>query len=77
MLGVLLPPAVIAEGLIAASLDEEARAAQEEFAESFMREVGAGIGPGTSAFIAVIDDRWVPEVARGLRGYHRLARRDP
>ena len=73
MLGVVLPSKVVAAGLMAASVDgaggeERAR----EFNELFMREVSTGIEPGSSVFIAVIDDRWAAEMERGLRGYHRL-----
>ena len=40
-----------------------------------MRELSAAIEPGGSILIAVIDDRWVTEMERGLRGYHRLTQR--
>jgi uncharacterized membrane protein len=73
MLGVVLPSRVIATGLMAATVDGAGgEAAEREFNETFMRELSATIEPGSSLFIAVIDDLWVAEIERGLRGYHRL-----
>jgi uncharacterized membrane protein len=77
MLGVALPPRVVAAGLMAASVDGAGAEPEREFNELFMREVSTGIEPGSSVFIAVIDDRWAAEMERGLRGYHRLTRRHP
>ena len=73
MLGVALPPRVIATGLTAAAAEGDgAEVAAREFGEGFLREVSAAIGPGSSILIAVIEDRWAAEMERGLRGYHRL-----
>lgn len=73
MLGVVLTSRVVSVGLTAASVDGPGgEEAEREFNECFMREVSAAVGPGSSAFIAVIDDRWAIEMERGLRGYHRL-----
>jgi uncharacterized membrane protein len=75
MLGVVLPPRVIASGLTAAALDGAGgEAAEREFTEGFMPELGAAAEPGGSILIAVIDDRWAAEMERGLRGYHHLTR---
>ena len=75
MLGVVLPPQVIAAGLMAAATEGAGgEAAARDFTEAFMRRLSAAIEPGSSILIAVIDDRWVAEIERGLRGYHRLTR---
>ena len=75
MLGIMLPAPVLVAGLTAASYegadDDEVK---REFSECFIREVAGGLEPGASVFIGVIEDRWVGEVERGLRGYHRLTR---
>ena len=47
---------------------------ERAFSERFIREVAGGLGPGSSVFIGVIEDRWVVDVARGLGGYQRLTR---
>ncbi len=75
MLGVVLPPEVIAAGLVAAAEGAGGETAARDFTEAFMRELSAAIEPGSSILIAVIDDRWVTEMERGLRGYHRLTQR--
>ncbi len=78
ILGVALPSSVVAAGLMAASVDGAGGGEPErEFNELFMREVATGLEPGSSVFIAVIDDRWAAEMERGLRGYHRLTQRHP
>ena len=75
MLGVLLPTPVLLAGLTAASYDGvEREDAEREFSECFVREIAVGVEPGGSVFIGVVEDHWVPEVERGLRGYHRLTR---
>ena len=74
MLGVALPPRVIAAGLTAAVAEGTgAEAAAREFREGFLRELAGAVAPGRSLLIAVVDDRWASEMERGLRGYHRLA----
>ncbi len=76
ILGVLLPAPVLVAGLTAASCEGADRAhAEHEFCERFVRELADGVAPGGSVFIGVVEDRWVPEVERGLRGYHRLTRK--
>jgi uncharacterized membrane protein len=76
MLGVLLPSRVLLAGLTAAADPGDAgREAEHDFGDLFLREVADAVPPGGSVFIGVIDDRWLPEVERGLRGYHRLSRR--
>lgn len=75
MLGVALPPRVIATGLTAAAAEGPgAQAAAREFGEGFLRELAVAVAPGSSLLIAVVDDRWASEMERGLRGYHRLTR---
>ena len=76
ILGVLLPTPVLVAGLGAASYDgPEREEAEREFREGFAREIAAGVPPGGSVFIGVVEDDWVPEVERGLRGYHHLTRK--
>jgi uncharacterized membrane protein len=75
MLGVLLSPRAVVTGLAAACAPgAEGREAGRAFAERFAREVGPALPPGGSLVVAVVEDRWRPELERGLRGYHRLAR---
>lgn len=75
MLGVLLPADVVVAGLTASVDDGEAgHAAREGFGEAFAAGVAEAIPPDGALVIAVVDDRWVSEIGRGLRGYHRLAR---
>jgi uncharacterized membrane protein len=76
ILGVLLPAPVLVAGLTAASSEGADRAdAERRFCEAFISEVADGVAPDGSVFIGVVEDRWAPEVERGLRGYHRLTRK--
>lgn len=73
MLGVDLSSGVLVAGLTAACSPTGAgEDARRGFEERFVHEVASVVAPGGSLFIGVVEDRWVPEVARGLRGYHRL-----
>ena len=75
MLGVMLSAPVIAAGLVAASDDGPGdEKAEREYSEGFAREVGASLEPGRSVFVGVVEDRWLTELERGLRGYRRLTR---
>ena len=75
MLGIMLPTPILVAGLTAASYEGTDDAeVKREFSERFIREVAGGLGPGSSVFIGVIEDRWVVDVARGLGGYQRLTR---
>lgn len=76
ILDVLLPAPVLVAGLTAVSREgEEGGDAERRFCESFIREIADGVAPDGSVFIGVVEDRWIPEVERGLRGYHRLTRK--
>ncbi len=78
MLGVDLPAPLVVAGLAAASDDdEEDGGPARAFCEAFMGELAGAVGPEGSVFIGIVEDRWAPQVARGLRGYDRLARRHP
>jgi hypothetical protein len=74
MLGVDLPAPAVVAGLTAACRPGAGGAADRRaFGERFVGEVGPAVPPGGSLFIGVVEDRWVPQVERGLRGYHRVA----
>jgi hypothetical protein len=75
MLGVLLPASVQLAGLTAAVDDGPVgHDARRDFADGFAAGLAEAVPPGGAVFVAVIDDRWVTELDRGLRGYHRLTR---
>ncbi len=65
MLDVLLPARVVLAAL--------AGTAGEGATEAFASGVAEAVPPGGAVVIAVVDDRWVSEIGRGVRGYHRLA----
>lgn len=78
MLGVLLSAEALVTGLAAACRPgAEGEDAQRAFGERFVREVAPAVAPGASLFIGVVEDRWVPELERGLRGYHGLTHNRP
>jgi hypothetical protein len=74
-LGVLLSSDAIVSGLTAACRPEaDGTGGRRGFGERFVREIGPAVAPGESLVVAVVEHRWLPEVERGLRGYHRLTR---
>ncbi len=75
MLGVLLPADAVVAGLTAACAPgKDGEEARRAFGDRFVHEVAPAVPAGGSLVIAVVEDRWRPEVERGLRGYHRVVR---
>jgi hypothetical protein len=74
-LGVQLSCEAIVSGLTAACRPGDGgEAARRAFGDRFVREIAPAVGTGESLVVAVVEDRLLPEVERGLRAYHRLAR---
>jgi len=44
------------------------------FKDEDLKDIGASLPPGTSAIIAIAEDRVVEQLARGLEGYDKIAR---
>jgi uncharacterized membrane protein len=65
--GLLFPPSVIFAGGVGAAIGGLAAKLRDSgFPDANLRELGAGLQPGTSAIVAVIEHRWVADLQRAL-----------
>jgi uncharacterized membrane protein len=74
IIGLIFPPTIIGTALVGAGLGAGTAAiARHALKNEELEEAAADLEPGTSAFIAVIDEVWVKEAAKAMAGYQRLA----
>jgi uncharacterized membrane protein len=65
--GLLFPPSIIFAGGVGAAIGGLAAKLRDSgFPDANLRELGAGLQPGTSAIVAVIEHRWVADLQRTL-----------
>jgi uncharacterized membrane protein len=65
--GLLFPPSVIFAGGVGAAIGGLAAKLRDSgFPDDNLRELGAGLKPGTSAIVAVIEHRWVADLQRTM-----------
>ena len=75
LVGLLFPASIIAGAVVggaAGGLWGKVR--DKGFKDEDLKAIGDGLEPGTSAIIAVAQDRVVEKLVRGLEGYQRIAR---
>jgi uncharacterized membrane protein len=66
-IGIVAPPAVLVAGAAGAAIGGLAAKLRDSgFSDARLREVGAGLKPGTSALIAVIEHSWVRRIEQEL-----------
>ena len=74
IVGVIFPPTIIGAALVGAGLGAGS-AALTKYAlkNDELEEAANELEPGTSSFIAVLDQTWVKELAKAMEGYDKLA----
>jgi len=75
LVGLIFPPSIIASAVVgggAGGLWGKIR--DKGFKDEDLREIGDSLPPGSSAIIAIAEDRMVEQLERGLAGYQRIAR---
>lgn len=74
IVGLVFPPAIVGSALIGAGLGATTAAiARHALKNDDLEQAARDLEPGTSAFIAVVDEVWVRQMANALDGYERLA----
>lgn len=74
IIGLIFPPTIIGTALVGAGLGAGTAAiARHALKNDELEEAAAELEPGTSAFIAIVDEVWVREAAKAMEGYQRLA----
>ena len=75
LIGLIFPPSIIAGAVIGgAGGGVWGKIRDKGFKDEDLKAVGESLDPGTSAIIAIAEDRVVERLATGLAGYDRIAR---
>ena len=75
IVGLLFPPSIIAGAVIGgAGGGIWGKVRDKGFKDEDLKAIGDSLEPGTSAVIAIAEDRVVERLARGLEGYQKIAR---
>ncbi|MCD6727006.1 MAG: DUF1269 domain-containing protein [Solirubrobacteraceae bacterium] len=75
VVGLIFPPSIIAGALVGgAGGGIWGKIRDKGFKDEDLKAVGESLPPGSSAIIAIAEDRVVEQLERGLEGYERIAR---
>jgi uncharacterized membrane protein len=75
LVGLIFPPSIIASAAIgAAGGGVWGKVRDKGFQDSDLRSLGESLQPGTSAIIAVAEDRMIERLQQGIEGYQKIAR---
>jgi uncharacterized membrane protein len=75
LVGLIFPPSIIAGAVVGgAGGGVWGKIRDKGFKDDDLKAVGDSLEPGTSAIIAIAEDRVVERLMRGLEGYRNIAR---
>jgi uncharacterized membrane protein len=75
LVGLLFPPAIIASAAVTAGAGGIwGKIRDKGFDDDELKAVGESLEPGSSALIAIAEDKVVENLTKGLEGYDRLSR---
>ena len=75
IVGLIFPPSIIAGAVVGGGAGGIwGKVRDKGFKDEDLREIGDSLPPGTSAIIAVAQDRVLAQLESGLAGYDRIAR---
>lgn len=75
VVGLIFPPSIIASAAVAGGAGAVwGKIRDKGFKDEELREIGESLPPGSSAIIAVAEDRMLEQLERGLAGYERIAK---
>ena len=74
IIGLVFPPTILAGAIVGAGLGAATGAiAKHALKNDELEAMAAELEPGTSAFLAVVDQTWAKDLAKAMAGYERLA----
>ena len=75
VVGLIFPPSIIASAAVAGGAGGLwGKIRDKGFKDEDLREIGDSLPPGSSAIIAIAEDRVVEQLERGLAGYRKIGR---
>jgi uncharacterized membrane protein len=75
LVGLIFPPSIIAGAVVgAAGGGVWGKVRDKGFKDEDLKAVGESLPPGSSAIIAIAEDRMVERLQRGIEGYSRISR---
>jgi uncharacterized membrane protein len=75
VVGLIFPPSIIASALVGgAGGGIWGKLRDKGFKDEDLKAIGESLPPGSSAIIAIAEDRVVERLQQGLEGYERIAR---
>src|SRR5436190_7301601 len=73
LVGLIFPPSIIASAAVAGAAGGIwGKIRDKGFKDEELKEIGTSLPPGSSAIIAIAEDRVVAQLERGLAGYERI-----
>jgi len=74
VIGLVFPPALLASAAVGAGVGAgAAKLVKSAIEDPDLRAAAESLDPGTSAAIAVVDNRWVAQIQEVIAGYEKLA----
>ena len=75
MVGLIFPPSIIASAVVGGGAGGIwGKIRDKGFKDEDLKEIGDSLPPGSSAIIAVAEDRMIEQLERGLAGYEKIAK---
>jgi uncharacterized membrane protein len=75
LVGLIFPPSILASAAVgAAGGGIWGKVRDKGFQDADLKAIGESLEPGTSAIIAIAEDRVIEQLERGIEGYRRIAR---
>jgi uncharacterized membrane protein len=75
LVGLIFPPSIIGTALVgAAGGGIWGKVRDKGFRDEDLEAIGEALAPGTSAIIAVAEDRVIERLQQGIEGYQKIAR---
>lgn len=75
VVGLIFPPSIIASAVVGGGAGGIwGKIRDKGFKDEDLKEIGDSLPPGSSAIIAIAEDRMIAQLESGLAGYERIAR---
>ena len=75
VVGLIFPPSIIASAVVGGGAGGIwGKVRDKGFKDEELKEIGDSLPPGSSAVIAIAEDRMVEQLERSLAGYERIAK---